>query len=70
MKNTLVQAMRQTRAKYERLASFHQALVEIYEEAIAKADALAQEFEKASSKSTTERNRAAIRRFRPLAPQS
>jgi hypothetical protein len=60
--SNLVEALRQTRAKYERLTSFHKALVELYEEAIAKVDGLAQESEQASSEATTDGVSAAIRR--------
>jgi hypothetical protein len=70
MSNTVVEAIRKMRAKQKRLASFHQALLELYEEAIAKVDALAQEFEQASSEATTEGDCAATpRRSRPPAPR-
>ena len=71
MSNTLIGVLRKTRAEQKRLASFHQAWVEIYEEAIAKVDALAQEFEQASSEATTEGDCAANRRrSRRVAPRS
>jgi hypothetical protein len=44
MSNPLVTALRETRAKHELLASFHKGLVDIYEEAIGKADDLAIKF--------------------------
>lgn len=62
MSSKLAEALRQTRAKHQRLLAFHQGLVEVFEAAIAKADALAQEFEQDSSKEIGEDDIGTTRR--------
>lgn len=77
MSNPLVTALRETRAKHERLASFHKGLVDIYEDAIAKADNLAEKFgiegegEESTSSPVTKPQtvrRASVRQTKVAAP--